>query len=124
VGVDRADDPAGALGRADADGGHAGEVANGILHLNRTGCQWRAIPNDLPNWNTCRHYYDRFRRDGTWERVHDALRSRVRVAAGKQPTPSAAVISAICTVRCSCVRCLGCQSCPFNCGRGKGGRSG
>ena len=68
------------------------EVLNGILYLARTGCQWRAIPNDLPNKSTVRHYFDRFRRDGTWHRVHDALRSQVRVAAGREPTPSAAVI--------------------------------
>ena len=68
------------------------EVFNGILYLNRTGCQWRAIPHDLPNKSTVRHYYDRFRDDGTWEAVHDTLRGAVRVAAGKEPTPSAAVI--------------------------------
>ena len=68
------------------------EVVNGILYLSRTGCQWRAIPHDLPNWNTVRHYYDRFRDDGTWERVHDLLRADVRVAAGREPTPSAAVL--------------------------------
>lgn len=68
------------------------EVTNGILYLNRTGCQWRAIPNDLPNRSTIRHYYDRFRGDGTWQKVHDAFREQVRVSAGKQPTPSAAVI--------------------------------
>ncbi len=68
------------------------EVVDGILYLNRTGCQWRAIPNDLPKASTVRHYFDRFRRDGTWERVHDALRERVRRAAGREPTPSAAVI--------------------------------
>ena len=68
------------------------EVVNGILYLTRTGCQWRAIPNDLPHRSTVRHYYDRFRRDGTWHRLHDALRGGVRVAAGRQPTPSAAVI--------------------------------
>ena len=68
------------------------EVVNGILYLTRTGCQWRAIPNDLPHRSTVRHYFDRFRRDGTWHRVHDALRERVRVAAGREPTPSAAVI--------------------------------
>ena len=50
------------------------EVVNGILYLTRTGCQWRAIPNDLPNRSTVRHYYDRFRRDGTWHGLHDALR--------------------------------------------------
>src|SRR5258708_1987168 len=68
------------------------EVLNGILYLTRTGCQWRAIPHDLPNKSTVRHYYDRFRADGTWQNVHDALREQVRVAAGKEPTPSAAVI--------------------------------
>jgi putative transposase len=68
------------------------EVLNGILYLNRTGCQWRAIPHDLPNRSTVRHYYDRFRNDGTWQTIHDTLREGVRVAAGKEPTPSAAVI--------------------------------
>jgi transposase len=68
------------------------EVLNGILYLNRTGCQWRALPHDLPNKSTVRHYYDRFRDDGTWRTIHDALRVDVRVAAGKEPTPSAAVI--------------------------------
>jgi transposase len=68
------------------------EVLNGILYLTRTGCQWRAIPNDLPNRSTIRHYYDRFRCDGTWEKIHDSFREKVRVSAGRQPTPSAAVI--------------------------------
>ena|SRR5438094_2653186 len=68
------------------------EVLNGIFYLTRTGCQWRAIPHDLPNKSTVRHYYDRFRGDGTWQKVHDALREQVRVSAGKEPTPSAAVI--------------------------------
>jgi transposase len=68
------------------------QVLNGILYLNRTGCQWRAIPRDLPNWSTVRHYYDRFRNDGTWQKLHDTLRENVRVAADREPTPSAAVL--------------------------------
>ena len=68
------------------------EVLDGILYHNRTGCQWRAIPHDLPPWGTCAYYFYRFRADGTWEKVHDALRERVRVAAGREPTPSVAVI--------------------------------
>jgi len=68
------------------------EVINAILYLLRSGCQWRLIPHDLPKWNTVRHYYDRFRRDGTWQRIHDSLRAQVRVAAGKQPTPSAVIM--------------------------------
>ncbi len=66
-------------------------VFDGMLYLDRTGCQWRAIPRDLPPWGTVAYYFYRFRRDGTWDRVHDALRERVRRAAGREPTPSAAV---------------------------------
>ena len=68
------------------------EVLDGILYLNRTGCQWRGIPHDLPPWGTCAYYFYRFRRDGTWEAIHDRLRERVREAAGKRPTPSAAIV--------------------------------
>jgi putative transposase len=63
-----------------------------MLYLVRSGCSWRLIPHDLPRWTTVRHYYDRFVRDGTWQRVHDALRAQVRLAGGRAPTPSAAVI--------------------------------
>jgi transposase len=68
------------------------EVVNGINYLVRNGCGWRAIPHDLPPWGTCAYYFYRFRRDGTWDRVHDALRERARAAAGREPTPAAAVV--------------------------------
>src|SRR5688572_26582774 len=68
------------------------EVVNGIMYLVRTGCPWRAIPHDLPNWNTCRHYYDRFRGDGTWELLNWKLRDAVRARAGRPLQPSAAVV--------------------------------
>jgi transposase len=68
------------------------EVLNGILYLNRTGCQWRALPHDLPPWGTVAYYYYRFRHDGSWQRMHDSLRGRVRFEAGRELTPSAAII--------------------------------
>ena len=68
------------------------EVFNGILYLNRSGCAWRGLPHDFPPWGTVHYYYRRFRIDGSWSKIHDRLRERVRVAAGKKPTPSAAVI--------------------------------
>jgi len=68
------------------------EVVNGILYLNRTGCAWRLLPHDLPPWGTVHYYYRRFRLDGSWTAIHDRLREQIRVAAGKQPTPSAAII--------------------------------
>ncbi len=68
------------------------EILNAIFYLNRTGCQWRALPHDLPNWHTVESYYRRLRLAGGWARIHDALRERVRVKAGREPTPSAAVL--------------------------------
>lgn len=68
------------------------EVVNGLLYINRTGCQWRALPHDLPPWQTVSYYYYQFRNNGTWQKMHDALRQDVRVAAGRQATPSAAII--------------------------------
>ncbi len=73
-------------------GANMREVVNSILYLNRTGCQWRALPHDLPPWGTVAYYFYAFRRDGTWQRMHDTLRQDVRVAAGREPTPSAACI--------------------------------
>jgi putative transposase len=68
------------------------EVINGILYLSRTGCSWRMLPHDLPPWGTVHYYYRRFRREGVWQDIHDRLREQVRVAAGKEKTPSAAII--------------------------------
>jgi transposase len=65
------------------------EVVNGILYLLREGGRWRALPHDLPPWSTVYGYFWHWRRDGTWQRVHDALRAQVRAAGGRDPTPSA-----------------------------------
>jgi putative transposase len=68
------------------------EVINGILYLNRTGCSWRMLPHDLPPWGTVHYYYRCFRLQGIWQDIHDRLREQVRVDAGKEKTPSAAII--------------------------------
>ena len=68
------------------------EIINGILYLNRTGCSWRTLPHEFPPWGTVHYYYRRFRLDGTWQRLHDKLREKVRRADGRKPTPSAGVI--------------------------------
>jgi putative transposase len=67
-------------------------MVNGILYLNRTGCQWRMLPRSFGPWSTVHDYYRNWRRDGTWQLIHDKLREKVRRQAGKKPTPSAAVI--------------------------------
>lgn len=68
------------------------EVINGILYVLRSGCTWRMMPHDLPPWGTAWGYFRRWRNDGTWERIHDALRPKVRGLAGREATPSAAII--------------------------------
>lgn len=68
------------------------EVLNGILYLLRGGVSWRRLPHDLPPWGTVHYSYRRFRLDGTWTKLHDHLRSKVRVAEGRKATPSAAIM--------------------------------
>jgi putative transposase len=68
------------------------QVIDGILYLVRTGCSWRMLPHDFPPWPTVHDYYWKYRRDGTWDQIHDVLHRYVRVQAGRQPSPSAAII--------------------------------
>src|SRR3954449_12921426 len=68
------------------------EVLNGIFYFLKSGGDWRLLPHDLPPWGTVHYYYRRWRRDGTWQRIHDTLRRRVRRAAGRAATPSAAIL--------------------------------
>lgn len=68
------------------------EVINAILYLNRSGCSWRLLPHDFPPWGTVHYYYWKWRRCGVWKKIHDRLREKVRLAAEREPTPSAAAI--------------------------------
>lgn len=67
-------------------------VLNALFYLERTGCQWDYLPRTYPKRSSVRYYYDAWRADGTWEQINTALRERVRVTAGKEPEPSAAII--------------------------------
>lgn len=68
------------------------EVINALLYQNRTGCQWEFLPHDLLPKSTVYEYFARWRDDGTWARMVDALRVRGRHQAGREPMPSAAGI--------------------------------
>jgi hypothetical protein len=50
------------------------------------------LPNEFLSWQTTYGYFRKFRLDGTWEKIHNALRESVRQAAGRERTPSAAII--------------------------------
>jgi len=68
------------------------EVVDAIRYLVHNGCVWRALPADFPPWRTVYGFFARWAADGTLDRVHDTLRDQVRVDAGRQPQPSAAII--------------------------------
>src|SRR5262245_12886570 len=69
------------------------EILDAIFSVVRTGCQWRFLPADFPPWSTVYGWFRRWRLDGTWERVHTALREHVRLVVGRAPQPSAAIIN-------------------------------
>jgi putative transposase len=68
------------------------EVLNALFYHTREGGSWRALPHDFPPWKTVYNYFERFERDGTWQKILDALRPQARARAGHAPTPSAAAI--------------------------------
>lgn len=67
-------------------------VLDAILYVVRSGCQWRMLPGDFPPWTTVYGVYWRWRNSGIWEKIHDALREKVRKQVGKEPAPTAAII--------------------------------
>jgi len=68
------------------------EILNAIFYVLRSGCAWRMLPHDLPPWQTVYHYFRLWRQDGTWARLNDTLRTELRVASGRDPQPSAAIL--------------------------------
>ncbi|WP_164493827.1 transposase, partial [Streptomyces sp. ADI93-02] len=54
------------------------EVVNAIFYQNRTGCQWRYLPHDLPAWSAVFYYFGLWRQDGLDQRIQELLRCQVR----------------------------------------------
>ena len=67
-------------------------IADAVFYVLRSGCAWRMLPREFPPWPTVYARFRRWRLDGTLRRAHDALRARVRLAEGRAPEASAAVI--------------------------------
>ncbi len=70
------------------------QVTNGVMYILSTGCQWRAIPKDLPPRSTVHEYLVRWTQDGTLERLHHALYVKCREQAAREASPTAAIIDA------------------------------
>ncbi len=67
------------------------EITNAILYIVRAGCAWRLLPHDFPKWQTVYYYFRRWQKEGLWPKIHDNLRAEVRVQAGRNIEPSAAI---------------------------------
>ena len=70
------------------------EVLNGVFYVLSTGCQWNAIPKDLPPKSTIYDYLDLWDWNGTLERIHHALYVAAREKAGREASPTVAIIDA------------------------------
>jgi transposase len=68
------------------------EVVNGLMYILSTGCQWRAIPKDLPPRSTLYDYFDLWTWDGTLDHIHHALYVKCREQASREASPTAAII--------------------------------
>ena len=69
-------------------------VLDAIFYVAATSCQWRALPENYPHWNTCHRYHLTWSGEGTSERVCDRLGGLVREKQGREADPSAGVIDA------------------------------
>ena len=68
------------------------QVLNAILYVVVGGIQWRMLPREYPKWKSVYHYFRQWRKDGTWQRIHDRLRAWLRQKLGKHKHPTAACL--------------------------------
>ena len=81
-------------GRPSSDGK---EIINAIFYVLKTGCSWRSMPHDLPNWSTAYGYFRRWSQAGIWQGIHSELVKKVRpggepLQMARKPTPTAGCI--------------------------------
>jgi len=67
-------------------------IADAVLYVVKTGCQWRYLPKDFPKWQLVYYYFRKFETTGLIEIIHDSLRERVRLKKGKQASPSLGLV--------------------------------
>jgi transposase len=68
------------------------EIVNGLMYVLSTGCQWRAIPKDLPPKSTVYDYFNLWSWDRTLDRIHHALYQQCRAQEQREASPTAAII--------------------------------
>jgi putative transposase len=68
------------------------EQINAVFYIVKTGCQWRNLPKDFPMWKTVYSFYRRACLNGLWDKIQQSLVKKIRVANGKNESPSYALI--------------------------------
>jgi len=68
------------------------EIINGILYINRTGVQWRLLPNDFPPYGIVSYYYHKWRKQNIWFAINRKLVKDVRKEEGRKASPSAGIV--------------------------------
>jgi len=67
------------------------EIVNGILYILRSGAAWRMMPKDLPPWDLVYGYFNRWRKAGVWQGVHEQLYTQMRQQLQRDVQPSAGI---------------------------------
>jgi len=68
------------------------EIVNAIFYVLRTGGPWDYLPHDFPSVDTVYGYFRQWKNDGTWGKINEVLRGKVRQAVGKEVEPSAGIV--------------------------------
>lgn len=68
------------------------EILNGIFYVVKNGCVWRALPHDLPKWQSVYGYFRQFSANGMWEKLNEAIREEVRQQDGREPQASLMIL--------------------------------
>jgi putative transposase len=68
------------------------EVVNGVLYLVKTGCQWRLLPRDFPNWPIVYYYFNRWKKNALIQKIHEAMVEETRKSEERNKQPTAAII--------------------------------
>lgn len=68
------------------------DIVDGILYIVRSGCSWRMLPNDYPDWQSVYKYFSKLRKSGIWEKINKELLINFRELSGKNKEPSACIM--------------------------------
>jgi len=67
-------------------------IVNAVFYIIRAGCAWRMLPHDFSPWQSVYYHFNKWKKDGTWKKIHKKLFRMTRKRAGRHPDPTAGII--------------------------------